>query len=368
MVTAAVMLGFTGHATTSAIAADDAVYTIGNYPIEASAGNAVAAKERAMTDGRQAALNSLLKRIVPVTAYGRLAGAKKAKANELIDGVVVRSERTSATQYIANLDFSFQPQAVRDLLRREGVPFVDNQAPEVVLVPVYVAPTAGQGPVPADLSPPRGSSIWQSAWSGLDLKNSLTPIRLGQSKSEISADVVAAMQQGDGSALGTLAKAYSADLLLLAVAEPDLKARRLNVTLTGRDAVGDFVLKRSWRMALDDVAYSAELAAVVSLGIVEGRWKSVRSRDAEGGGGYTAGAAQVHLVVEFRNLQQWQDMHRQLVQLPGVESVEIGALSARSADIAAVYSGGPDALAAALSGRGLDVRQVGGVLQVRPAF
>ncbi len=349
------------------MAAAEAVYTIGNYPIEASAGNAVAAKERAMTDGRQAALNSLLKRLVPVTAYGRLAGAKKAKANELIDGVVVRSERTSATQYIANLDFSFQPQAVRDLLRREGVPFVDTQAPEVVLVPVYVAPTTGQGPVPSDLSPPRGSSIWSSAWSGLDLKNSLTPLRIGQGKSEVSADVVVAMQQGDGSALGTLAKAYSADLLLLAVAEPDLKARRLNVTLTGRDAVGDFVLKRSWRMAFDDVAYSAELAAVVSLGILEGRWKSVRAREGEDGG-FTSGAADVHLVVEFRNLQQWQDMHRQLVQLPGVERVEIGGLSARSADIAAIYPGGPDALAAALSGRGLDVRQVGGVLQVRPAF
>ena len=341
------------------------VYTIGNYPIEATAGNAVAAKERALTDGRQAALRSLLKRIVPVTAYSRLKGVKAAKANELIDGVVVRSERTSETQYIANLDFSFYPQAVRDLLRREGIPFVDTQAPEIVLVPVYISPSAGQGPVPADLSPPRGSRMWKEAWDGLDLEHTLTPAKLSAAKPEVSAELVSALKEGDGRALGTLARAYAADRILLAMAEPDLAAKRLHVTLAGRDAVGDFVLKRSWRMELDDVSYAAELAAVVALGTIEGRWKAASQKGGTGGDAFGSTLMPVHLVVEFRSMQQWQEVHRQLAQLPGMDNIEIGGLSARSADVAAVYPGGPEALAGVLSGRGMDVRQIGGVLQVR---
>ena len=111
-------------------------FTIGNYPVEATAGDAVAAKEQALAEGQKAAFRSLLKRLVPVTSYKRIDKLKNVKIADLIDGVSVRSERNSTTQYIANLDFSFQVKAVRDLLRREGVPFVDLQAPTIVVLPV----------------------------------------------------------------------------------------------------------------------------------------------------------------------------------------------------------------------------------------
>ena len=47
----------------------DRAYTIANYPVEARAANAVTAKDTAIADGQKAAFRSLLKRIVPVTAY-----------------------------------------------------------------------------------------------------------------------------------------------------------------------------------------------------------------------------------------------------------------------------------------------------------
>ena len=102
-------------------AATDTAFTIGNYPVDATAANAVAAKERALADGKQAAFRSLLKRLVPVTSYKRISKLANVKAADLIDGVSVRSERNSSTQYIANLDFAFQPSAVRTLLQREGI-------------------------------------------------------------------------------------------------------------------------------------------------------------------------------------------------------------------------------------------------------
>ena len=52
-------------------AAADAVFTVGNYPVEARADNAVTAKTKALADGQQAAFRSLLKRLVPVTAMAR---------------------------------------------------------------------------------------------------------------------------------------------------------------------------------------------------------------------------------------------------------------------------------------------------------
>src|SRR5262249_60567525 len=94
---------------------------------------------RALNDGQQAALRSLLKRLVPVSAFPRLKTLAPVRAGDLIEGVKVRAERNSATDYIANLDFSFQAKAIRDLLRREGIPFTDEQAPVLSVVPVAVA-------------------------------------------------------------------------------------------------------------------------------------------------------------------------------------------------------------------------------------
>src|SRR4051812_47492206 len=56
----------------AAYADADAPYTVANYPVDATAANAVAAKDQALAEGQQAAFRSLLKRIVPVTAYKQL--------------------------------------------------------------------------------------------------------------------------------------------------------------------------------------------------------------------------------------------------------------------------------------------------------
>ena len=161
----------------TAAAAADTVFTVGNYPVEARAENAVTAKNRALADGQQAAFRSLLKRLVPVTAYQRLRQLRQVQAGDLVEGVRVRSERNSSTDYIASLDFSFQSKAVRDLLRREGIPFMDEQAPTLTLVPLWRSPASAA---------PKEEAAWTNVWKGLDLEHALTPVKLQALKKEIA--------------------------------------------------------------------------------------------------------------------------------------------------------------------------------------
>ena len=128
-------------------AAAQDVFTVANYPVEGRADNAVAAKDRALVEGQQAAFRSLLKRLVSVTAYSHIARLKDFRAGDLIEGVKVRSERNSTTEYFANLDFSFQAKAVRDLLRREGIAFTDAPAPVVTVIPLMMALADQLGPL-----------------------------------------------------------------------------------------------------------------------------------------------------------------------------------------------------------------------------
>jgi len=125
-----------GVAAGAYAAANDEVYTVANYPVDAEAGNAVAAKDKALADGQQAAFRSLLKRLVPVTDYDRLKRLGALKSSGFLEGVSVRSERNSSTRYIASLDFSFRADSVRAVLQQEGIPFVEEQAREVIVVPV----------------------------------------------------------------------------------------------------------------------------------------------------------------------------------------------------------------------------------------
>ena len=376
-----------GLVAQAAAVAEDAVFTVGNYPVEAQAENAVNAKNKALADGQQAAFHSLLKRLVPVTAHHRLRSLRQVPAGDLVEGVRVRSERNSSIDYIANLDFSFAAQGVRDLLRHESIPYIEEQAPQLTLVPLWRS---------ARPSPPKEETAWTNIWKGLDLEHALTPVRLAALKKEIAPDAVNALIEGDGGAIRALTAAYGGELVLLAVADQDLAAKRLNVTLGGRDAAGAFLLKRAYRLDPADPGYAGELAAVVSLGILEGRWKAVKlSTGFSTGPGPSTGPSAgpntgpstgpnsgpvregvalpapgdgaMLIAIEFRGMGEWQDISRKLAATPGVEELEVAGLSARGARVTLRYAGGAERLVDALAQQGLALRHADGgwVLSLR---
>ncbi|MCC7253391.1 DUF2066 domain-containing protein [Hyphomicrobium sp.] len=346
-----------------AVAAGGKVYTVANYPVEATAKDAVAAKEKAHADGQQAALGALLKRLVPVTAYNRLDHLKSVRAANFIDGVAVRSETNSRTQYIASLDFSFQPDAVRDLLHREGVPFVEEQAPRMVLVPVTAEGAEGAVRYSAASGP------WAQVWKGLDLDNTLTPLRIEPLLPVIHQDAVVAALNGDDAVERILTGEYKADFVLLAVAEVDKAGGTLNVTLAGIDPAGLVSWRRAYRIADGDVGYAMELAAVVTQGVLEGRWKVAKAEEGQGGGGgFAGGGGEVHRAVEFSSLGEWNDLRGQILDMPGIDDVRIGAVSARSAEVSVRYPGGAQGLAAAFAQRGLVLSDGGGFWTLRSGY
>lgn len=319
----------------------DEVYTVGNYPVDAQAKNAVAAKDKALADGQEAAFRSLLKRIVPVTSYDRLKRLAALKSADFFEGVSVRSERNSRTRYIASLDFSFRADSVRAVLRQEGIPFVEEQASKVIVVPVMRE---------ADGKIDQGNATrtWSGTWSSLDLEHTLTPIDLQGLKPEVHADTLSMLLNGEGGAERILAEEYGSSLVVLAIAEVDSATKRLNVTLVGVDAVGPINLRRSYRIYDGDTGYAMELAAVVGQGVLEGRWKASKAG--------TLRAAQgtpVAFQAEYASLAEWRQMREKLLAMTGVEDLRIEAESARSASLSLRFPGGVQQFAAALNGQGL---------------
>lgn len=347
----------------AAHAAPSKVYTVANYPVEATAKDAVAAKEKAHAEGQQAAFGALLKRLVPVTAYNRIDHLKFMRAADYVDGVAVRSESNSSTRYIASLDFSFQADAVRGLLSREGVPFVEEQAPRMVLVPV----TAEAGGSGVSYKPAGGT--WFNVWKDLDLDNTLTPLKIERLLPDIHEATIAAALNGDDSAERILTSEYKADFVLFAVAEADAASKELNVSLAGIDPAGLVSWRRTYRVPDGDMGYAMELAAVITQGVLEGRWKVAKSE--EGGGGSFAangGGGAVQIAVEFSSLDEWNDLRGRILDTPGIDDVRIGAVSTYSAEVSVRYPGGADRLASVLSQQGLSLTNGGGVWTLRAGY
>lgn len=348
----AALLAAVGGAASAMAAPADEVFTVGNYPVDAQAENAVAAKKKAMADGQQAAFRSLLKRIVPVADYDRLKRLTTLKSSGFLEGVSVRSERNSSTRYIASLDFSFRPDSVRTILQQEGVPFVEEQAREIIIVP---AVRNADGTLDSGAA----SRAWTQSWKDLDLEHSLTPFGLQPAKGEIRPDTIKTAVDGRG-VERVLAGEYGSPYVLLAIADPDPATGRLNVTMSGIDAVGSINLRRSYRIYDGDTGYAMELAAVVGLGVLEGRWKARKVPPVAASAYAPAYAArssgngtQVSMRVQYQSLAEWSQMRQQLLNLPGVEDIRIEAESARGADLTLRYPGGASELASALYGSGL---------------
>lgn len=356
----------------SAAAPSDKVFTIANYPVDATAQDAVAAKEKAHADGQQAALGALLKRLVPVTAYGRIDPLLSLRAADYLDGLAVRSESNSRTRYIASLDFSFRPDAVRELLSREGVPFVDQQAPKIVLIPV-TAEASEQG---VRYRPASGA--WAQVWKGLDLDNTLTPLRIETLLPSVHNDTVAAAVAGDDSVERILTGEYKADFVLFAVADVDQGGGQLTVTLAGIDAAGLASWRRSYKIADGDVGYTMELAAVITQGVLEGRWKVAKMEESGqsgfGSGGFSSsgtggfGGGEIRLAVQFSNIDEWNDLRGHLLEVPGVDDIRIGTVTDYSADVSLRYPGGGASLASVLARQGLALTDGGGVWTLRSGY
>lgn len=339
---------------------DDRAFTVANYPVDATAASAVAAKKEAVENGRQAAFRSLIKRLVPATSYNQIEQIKALDARNFLDGMRVRAEENSATQYLATLDFSFSPDRVRSALRDANVPFVDKLAPVSHLVLIYRAPAPGTPGATSAMSDRNGGAQWQQIWTGLDLDHSLAPLKLLNNVPRFAPDALQRLLAADAQAITSLAANYQAKQLVVAYAEPDPQARRLNVTLAGQDAVGRFTLARRYRMEVDDFTYAMELAAVIGQGVLEGRWKARMAPDSTVSGGGAAALEPVQLVCEFTNLGQWQRQQQAIAEVPGVRDVQIGGISGRSATIALRFPGGGPSLQAALQSQGFYLENING--------
>lgn len=333
-----------------ALANTQTIYTVSKVDVTADADNAVEAKEKALVRAQQTALRELIKRMTASSVHASLPILPDDMVERMVEGFAVRRESNSNTRYIATLDFTFEPNSVRDILNRFGLPYTDQQAPQATLIPIMIeggAVRQGSG------------NAWFGAFARVDTDHALAPLKAVPPGANLSAEMVSNLSGSSRNLFETLSYQYRSENLVLAIADVDPAATQLRMRLIGRDAVGGFGLDRTFRIHDRDIDYTASMAAEIAVKVIEGRWKRTRLAS-QGALEGPADLQTVSLTAQFSGLRAWQAMRARLQNVPGVQALDVKALNARGASITVDFPGGAERLAQAAQSQGLALEQRGG--------
>lgn len=190
--------------------ADSKMFSAGGIKVDVTAENAAKAREQALQDGQKRALMVVMERITPDYVVEQLTELVPDDIINMVRDMSISNEKTSSVRYMATLEVSFNADAVRDLLRQNGLPYVRTSGKQLLILPVYKRSPAAS-PVLWDEDNP-----WLRAWNNRTVESYMIPLTVPAGdladSSLLNAEQVV---QGDLKAAESLAKRYGAEGILI---------------------------------------------------------------------------------------------------------------------------------------------------------
>lgn len=322
------------------------IYLVKDVKVDAKSKTASQAKIKAMRQGQVLAFKQLMNRLSSSAEAQTLLKLPATEIGRLVRGMSVVDERIGENRYIANLNISFQPAAIRSLLQQFSIPFTDKQATPLLILPVFVE--NGRAILWDEPNPLR------TAWGNIDSDAFLMPARLPNGEIEdiqaISADEAL---EGDAKGLAAIKARYKVSEVLVFVGKFNKNNNRLRLTLSGPTPVGDIELDKSYSATPENVIEVAEKAAQSFMENLENRWKGSARTGPELAG------ERFLVTVPFASFRQWKNIRARITDTEGVLRLDVRALSQRGAVIYLTFSGEYFELEERLSYQGLFMRDMG---------
>lgn len=322
--------------------------------VDITAPSAAQAREQAIAEAERLAVQQVLQRLTLAVDHPRLPRPTGAQLQSLIEGMEVRSERGSATRYIASIDVAFRRAGIRALLRQADILFAETRAQPTLLLPLFV-----QG---GQLVLFEAENPWAMAWAAQAVQAGLRPLILPLADAEDRAALTADQARGAlPEHIQPLANRYASDGAVLAEAILGEAPGGLTLDLTlrplGRTAEPALVrrLQAAPETAAGPLLQQAAAAAMAEL---EDQWKRATLLHFEQRGQLLAQAT-------LEGLGDLVALRRALQQTAAIRRIEILSVSRREARFLLHLLGEPTQLALALAQRGVELNQDGETWRLR---
>jgi len=327
----------------------DSPFVVRGVEIDARASNALEAQTQAMREGQVEAAYRLIARLTLPEDRAALGAIGADDAAGMIAGLQVENEQRSATRYLGELSVQFDPPSVRRFLRNSGVPFVEAQAHDTLVLPVL---TTGSGALLWDDNP------WLEAWQRSNAPHSLTPFRVPDVEASRYLIDASGAANFDQAALQGLAEAFQVSRVAVAIARGGEGGTRFDGAiytfgpdgLQARDPITTIAVSGGYYTAINRFLES-----------MEANWK----RDAVVRG---SGTQEMRVTVLYRNLGEWRRLQNAVAGASLVSDARLDALSRDGALMTLSYRGARGQLERVLDARGavlVDDPQLGAVIRAR---
>jgi hypothetical protein len=317
------------------------VFTVRDVTVDKSAPAATSARDVALRSGRNAAFNTLLRRLTLKASWPRLPSAGQINPDDYLTGFTITDERTSTTRYIAKITYDFDPEKVRGLLGAYGIAFSETRAKPAVVVPVLLTAKG------AMLWQPENT--WAQAWRAKALDQALVPliVPLGD-LSDINETAGLDPLAPDWMSLRALAGYYGAARALVVTAKVQGAATGalLDVRLWELSPGSANEERLSFQGADEAAAFNAAIDEIAQS--IQERWKR---QTAIAGGTESVLRATVH----FASLAEWVAIQEQLAQTAVVRGVNVVGLTVDEALVDLRHVGTREQLAVTLAQRDLQL-------------
>lgn len=278
------------------------------HPCQRPDQTAAAARMKALAAGEhRRAWGVLVERLVDPAQRARMAALPNI--GDAVKDFSVTDEKVSAVRYIATLNYTFRPDAVKRLLAGRSARFAVTRSKPMLVVPVVAAaPGAPAGAV---------GTLWRDAWRTAARNRGLVPLRIAASDgSDIGLPGIDAAATVDRSRVADLTRRNDAEDALVTIATvtgaPDGSSRSLKVTSTRYPATGNAqpLPRQTFPLAAPegDAAVFNDAAAAVAQD-VETVWR-------RGNAVSTKAVATTTVRVPTVTLDDWVAMRRRLADVP----------------------------------------------------
>jgi hypothetical protein len=222
----AAALGLSAAISPARADTDPAVFQVSHIQVDATAKDAVAARNQALAEGKKKGLERLLHRLVPAGEQNSLPSVGNLNVERYVQNFEITSEKLSSTRYLAELTVSYEPAAVRELLQSAGVSFAEVRSAPIVVLPLY------EGPDGAHLWP--DDNPWWQAWDkNLEPERLLRLVLPLGDLEDMSSLTVQQVQARDQTALLALAHRYNSNDTLVVTARLVAPAPPANAPVAG---------------------------------------------------------------------------------------------------------------------------------------
>lgn len=342
------------------------LFAVSGVDVDVTDKDATTARTRAIIEAQVKAFYVLAARLGGEEAAKKLDGLKANEIGRMLRSLSIEEERSAPGRYIGKLTIRFLPNKIRDLFGRYGVAAVEDQAPPIVVLPVWKSP---EGPVIWE------DNLWRKAWLDLKAEQAIVPIivPLGDLQDTTAITPEEALA-GEPVKLESLAIRYETKAILVAIAEPD-PAGGIRAVMRGESPLGDILFDKIYAAEDGTLEQSAALAASRFHAVMLEKWRGLRLKmaaeararaEAERQAAAAAASASMPVSVPFNGIHRWNGIRARLLATPGVIGVDVSTIADNGAVIRLAFTDNIQTLQNSLMSNGLRLVQMSGTWVLQP--